>query len=233
MTDLTRRRLLVWSGNAAVLGMLGGCESFQQSILLRSPVYDTSAADRASNSAAAVEPPTAGSRPELPPLFEVSGPNLVERLRGLRAGGARDVDQFADEDRLDGLPASFEFNPLLLRLGQGVGETAERLRDEVLAVLQRNREDVVVPLEAVERRLRAIQLAPRVVQLLRYPARGAARGKRSPPRRQSSSPAICFSGPGCRSPGRLWRTTTHSKSRLPLGLCRKRIAPGHCTAKRC
>ena len=51
MIDLTRRRLLALSGNAAALGMLGGCESLQQSILLRSPVYDTSAADRASNSA--------------------------------------------------------------------------------------------------------------------------------------------------------------------------------------
>jgi hypothetical protein len=69
MTDLTRRRLLALSGNAAALGLLGGCESFSQSALLRSPVYDTSAADAASNSAAAIEPPS-GSRPAIPALFD-------------------------------------------------------------------------------------------------------------------------------------------------------------------
>ena len=68
MMDLTRRRLLALGGNAAALGMLGGCESFSQSALLRSPVYDTSEADRASNSAAAAEPPAGGPRPELPLL---------------------------------------------------------------------------------------------------------------------------------------------------------------------
>ena len=68
MIDLTRRRLLALSGNAATLGMLGGCESWTP--LLRSPVYDTSEADRASNSAPAAEPPAGGSRPELPLLFE-------------------------------------------------------------------------------------------------------------------------------------------------------------------
>jgi hypothetical protein len=70
MLDLTRRRLLALGGNAAALGMLGGCESFSQSALLRSPVYDTSEADRASNSAAAAEPPAGGVRPELPELFD-------------------------------------------------------------------------------------------------------------------------------------------------------------------
>ena len=70
MTDMTRRRLLAWGGNAAALGMLGGCESLYQSASLRSPVYDTSAADNASNSAAAVEPPSVESRPDLPALFD-------------------------------------------------------------------------------------------------------------------------------------------------------------------
>jgi hypothetical protein len=70
MIDLTRRRLLALGGNAAALGLLGGCESFSQSALLRSPVYDTSEADRASNLAAATEPPAGGSRPELPGLFD-------------------------------------------------------------------------------------------------------------------------------------------------------------------
>ena len=69
MIDFTRRRLLAWGGNAAALGLLGGCDSLYQSILARSPVYDTSAADDASNSAAAVNPPSA-SRPELPALFD-------------------------------------------------------------------------------------------------------------------------------------------------------------------
>ncbi|MGZ5215665.1 MAG: hypothetical protein ACXWKD_05385, partial [Caldimonas sp.] len=69
MIDITRRRLLAWGGKAAALGMLGGCESFYQSAFLRSPVYDTSAADDTSNSAVPVEPPSA-SRPALPALFD-------------------------------------------------------------------------------------------------------------------------------------------------------------------
>ena len=67
MIDLSRRRLLGLSGNVATLGLLGACDSF--SPLLRSPVYDTSAADRASESAPAAEPPAGGSHPELPALF--------------------------------------------------------------------------------------------------------------------------------------------------------------------
>ena len=70
MIDLTRRRLLAWGGNPAALGMLSGCESLYESASLRSPVYDTSAADRASDSAAAVEPPNGGPRPALPLLFD-------------------------------------------------------------------------------------------------------------------------------------------------------------------
>ena len=68
MIDITRRRLLLWGGGAA-LGTLGGCQSFYESRFLRSPVYDTGAADDASNASAAVEPPKA-SRPALPPLFD-------------------------------------------------------------------------------------------------------------------------------------------------------------------
>jgi hypothetical protein len=68
MIDLSRRRLLGLSGNVATLGLLGGCDSL--SPLLRSPVYDTSAADRASESAPAAEPPASGSHPELPVLFD-------------------------------------------------------------------------------------------------------------------------------------------------------------------
>src|SRR3982751_1107148 len=70
MIDLTRRRLLALSGNAAALGVLSGCESLSQSALLRSPVYDTSNADRASNSAPEAEPPAGGPRPQLPALFD-------------------------------------------------------------------------------------------------------------------------------------------------------------------
>ena len=69
MIDLARRRLLAWGGTSAALGMLGGCESFYESRFLRNPVYDTGAADEASNASVAVEPPKA-SRPELPPLFD-------------------------------------------------------------------------------------------------------------------------------------------------------------------
>ena len=68
MTDLTRRRLLVW-GSSAAFGTLSGCESFYQSSFLRSPVYDTSAADEASSAAVAIEPPSA-SRPALPAIFD-------------------------------------------------------------------------------------------------------------------------------------------------------------------
>ena len=46
MSELTRRRLLHWGG-AAALAPFAGCTSFYQSALLRSPVYDTSAADAA------------------------------------------------------------------------------------------------------------------------------------------------------------------------------------------
>ena len=35
--DLTRRRLLAWGGNAAALRMLGGCESFHQSVSAAQP----------------------------------------------------------------------------------------------------------------------------------------------------------------------------------------------------
>ena len=63
MTDFTRRRLLL-GGASAVLGTLAGCAEFQ-----RNPVYDTSAADAASNAAQPAEPPTA-SKPALPTLFD-------------------------------------------------------------------------------------------------------------------------------------------------------------------
>jgi hypothetical protein len=89
MIDLTRRRLLALGGNAAALGMLGGCESFSQSALLRSPVYDTSEADRASNSAAAAEPPADGNRPALPELFDDIERRTVRLLLGQRQSGQR------------------------------------------------------------------------------------------------------------------------------------------------
>jgi hypothetical protein len=65
--ELTRRRLLQWGG-AAGLGALGGCQSMADSPFLRSPVYDTRAADAASDSAKPAEPPSA-SQPALPALF--------------------------------------------------------------------------------------------------------------------------------------------------------------------
>lgn len=68
MSDLTRRRLLTLGG-ATALGALTGCETLYQSAFLRSPVFDTAAADAASNAAAATEPPSA-SMPPLPPLFD-------------------------------------------------------------------------------------------------------------------------------------------------------------------
>ena len=64
MTQVTRRSLLAW-GSAAFLGPLAGCANF-----LRSPVYDTTAADAASSAAAPTEPPALASRPALPPLFD-------------------------------------------------------------------------------------------------------------------------------------------------------------------
>ena len=68
--DLTRRRLLAWGGNAAALQVLGGCESFHQSVLLRSPVYDTSAADAASNAAPRRRSADRLRASALPPLFD-------------------------------------------------------------------------------------------------------------------------------------------------------------------
>ena len=64
MSYLTRRSLLAWGG-AAFLGPLAGCANF-----LRSPVYDTSAADAASNSAGPIEPPAITTRMALPALFD-------------------------------------------------------------------------------------------------------------------------------------------------------------------
>ena len=64
MSYLTRRSLLAWGG-AAFLGPLAGCANF-----LRSPVYDTSAADAASNSAGPIEPPAITTRMALPTLFD-------------------------------------------------------------------------------------------------------------------------------------------------------------------
>ena len=72
MSDITRRRLLIW-GSASALGPLSGCQALNQAInessFLRSPAFDPRIADAASNSAAAAEPPRA-SKPELPPLFD-------------------------------------------------------------------------------------------------------------------------------------------------------------------
>ena len=67
MSHLTRRSLLAWGGSA-VLGPLSGCAN-----LLRSPVYDTTAADAASSAAEAIEPPlleSRATRPALPVLFD-------------------------------------------------------------------------------------------------------------------------------------------------------------------
>jgi len=68
MSDLTRRRLLVWGG-AAALGPLAGCQAIFESSLLRTPDYDGAAVDAASASAAAAEPPSA-SKPVMTPLFD-------------------------------------------------------------------------------------------------------------------------------------------------------------------
>ena len=63
MSDITRRSLLAWGGGA-FLGLLGGCTPF------RSPVYDTTDADAASNAANPAEPPAATARAALPALFD-------------------------------------------------------------------------------------------------------------------------------------------------------------------
>ena len=63
MSDITRRRLLAWGGGAFI-GLLGGCAPF------RSPVYDTTDADAASNAANPAEPPAAVPRVALPALFD-------------------------------------------------------------------------------------------------------------------------------------------------------------------
>lgn len=60
-----RRRLLALGGASALLGPLAACQS-----LIRSPVYDTSAADQASVAASPIEPPTPLTRSQLPPLFD-------------------------------------------------------------------------------------------------------------------------------------------------------------------
>src|SRR5438105_2218650 len=65
MSDFTRRRLLL-GGATAALGSLAGCADVLRT---RNPVYDTTAADAASESAAAAEPPLA-SKPSLPVLFD-------------------------------------------------------------------------------------------------------------------------------------------------------------------
>ena len=65
---LTRRSLLVW-GSAHALGALAGCQSLVESARARSPAFDPSIADAASNSAANVDPPSA-SQPALPVLFD-------------------------------------------------------------------------------------------------------------------------------------------------------------------
>ena len=64
MSDITRRHVLE-VGAAVLLAPLAGCAN-----LLRSPVYDTTAADAASHAAAPTEPPTAAARPPLTPLFD-------------------------------------------------------------------------------------------------------------------------------------------------------------------
>jgi len=65
MSDFTRRRLLL-GGATALLGPLAGCADVLRT---RNPVYDTTAADAASDSATAAEPPLA-SKPALPMLFD-------------------------------------------------------------------------------------------------------------------------------------------------------------------
>ncbi len=65
MSEPTRRQVLLWGG-AALLGPLAGCAAR----VLRSPVYDTSLADQASNAANPVEPPAITERGALPPLFD-------------------------------------------------------------------------------------------------------------------------------------------------------------------
>ena len=65
MAELSRRFLLSWA-STGVLGALAGCAS----PLLRSPVYDTRAADAASNAAQPAEPPAIPARAALPPLFD-------------------------------------------------------------------------------------------------------------------------------------------------------------------
>ena len=67
MPDFTRRSLLTWGG-AGLLGPFAGCARIEA--LLRSPVYDTSAADAASGASAPIEPPSVMTRIELPTLFD-------------------------------------------------------------------------------------------------------------------------------------------------------------------
>jgi hypothetical protein len=64
MSDITRRSLLI-GGAAAAFGSIAGCATSP-----RNSVYDTTAADDASNAAKPAEPPLLSQPPELPPLFD-------------------------------------------------------------------------------------------------------------------------------------------------------------------
>jgi hypothetical protein len=65
MSNITRRSLLALGG-AGLLGSISSCAN----VVVRSPIYDTTAADEASSAAASIEPPAIATRSDLPPLFE-------------------------------------------------------------------------------------------------------------------------------------------------------------------
>ncbi len=69
MLPSSRRRFLS-CGSAALAFSGAGCSSLSPSRLLRSPVYDTSAADRASGAALPIDPPAIAARTDVPPLFD-------------------------------------------------------------------------------------------------------------------------------------------------------------------
>ena len=102
----------------------------------------------------------------------------LERLDGRDVGeaGGPFLDRLGRREHAEPCQARAELDPVRAGLRERRREVLEVGRDEVLPILHRDREDVVILLEGVERALRLVEVVSQVVELLAEPLERAHRG---------------------------------------------------------
>ncbi|CAN5860258.1 glucoamylase family protein [soil metagenome] len=139
MPNITRRSLLTRAGGALVapaLASLAGCESPTVQRFLRSPAYDSSAADKASSSAEPIEPPAITPRADLPVLFDDIERRTFDFFWSTgNAANGMVPDRFPSPSPCSIAAVGFALTAYVIGADRGF-VTREQARDRVLATVR-------------------------------------------------------------------------------------------------